>query len=286
MANNVEALKPELWTSYMQDVLEKSLVSFAIADTTLAAELKVGDTIHVPYYNELSVSNYTPGTSITIGDVTATDDYITVTNKKVAPFYIDNVEELQIKPELIGKLSENAAYKLRDAIDQAVLAYASAAEVVLGRSGATDFVTGDTNLTAITLTTGNIVQLFSNCSKVLREKNVEDAGDWIAIIPPSVYQLIEEKVAQTGGDLGDRVLENGYGGRFMGYDLYVSNNLPQSYFYVGRKGMISLIIQQDVKMEIKDVPDKLGRNFIPWVVYGAGALHQNKKRFISVKYTV
>ena len=39
------ALNPEIWTSYIQDVLEKSLVSFAIADTSLSPELKVGDTI-------------------------------------------------------------------------------------------------------------------------------------------------------------------------------------------------------------------------------------------------
>ena len=279
------ALNPELWTSYMQDVLEKSLVSFSIADTSLSPELKVGDEIHVPYFVELTATDYDPGNAITITGVTATDDSITVTTKKIAPFYIDDVQELQAKPEVIGKLSRNAAYKLRDAIDQAVLAHVSAAAVVFGRSGSTDYVTGTTALTSMTATTANIVQMFSEGAKVLREKNVEDAGDWIAIVPPAIYQVIEEKVAQTGSTLADRVLENGYGGRFMGFDLYVSNNLPAGYFYLGRNRMISLVLQQDVKMEIKEVSDKLGRNFIPWVVYGTGVLYQNKNRYISVKCT-
>jgi len=279
------ALNPELWTSYMQDVLEKSLVSFSIADTSLSPELKVGDEIHVPYFVELTATDYDPGNAITITGVTATDDSITVTTKKIAPFYIDDVQELQAKPEVIGKLSRNAAYKLRDAIDQAVLAHVSAAAVVFGRSATTDYVTGTTALTSMTATTANIVQMFSEGAKVLREKNVEDAGDWIAIVPPAIYQVIEEKVAQTGSTLADRVLENGYGGRFMGFDLYVSNNLPAGYFYLGRNRMISLVLQQDVKMEIKEVSDKLGRNFIPWVVYGTGVLYQNKNRYISVKCT-
>jgi len=164
------------------------------------------------------------------------------------------------------------------------LAHVSAASVVFGRSGSTDYVTGTTALTSMTATTANIITLFSKGAQVLREKNVEQI-DWIAIVPPDIYQIIEEKVANTGATLADRILENGYGGRFMGFDLYVSNNLPAGYFYLGRNRMISLVLQQDVKMEIKEVSDKLGRNFIPWVVYGTGVLYQNKNRYISVKCT-
>jgi len=280
------ALNPQVWTSYMQDVLMKSLVSFQVADTSLKPELNVGDRVHVPYFTELTATDYDPGNAITITGVTATDDYIDVRTKKIAPFYIDDVQELQAKPEVIGKLSENAAYKLRDAIDQAALAYVSAATVVFGNSGGTDYATGTTALTSMTATTANIITIFSKGAKVLQEKNVENANDWIAIIPPSIYQVITEKVANTGGSLADRVLENGFGGRFMGFDLYVSNNLPTGYFYMGRKNQISLVLQQDVKMEIKEVSDKLGRNFIPWVVYGAGALTQAKKRYLAVKCTV
>jgi len=276
------ALNPEVWSNYVQDVLEKSLVSFAIADTSLEPELKVGDRIHVPYFAELTATNYTPGQAITLTGVTATDDYIDVTTKKIAPFYIDDIQELQAKPEIIGKLSENAAYKLRDAIDQDVLEGVTAATVKFGLSGSSyATATASGSLTALTVDSSTVIPIFSNAAKVLREKNVEDAGDWIAIITPTIYQAIEEKVASTGGDLADRVLENGYGGRFMGFDLYVTNNLPSNHFYMGRKGMISLIIQKDVTMDIKEVSDKLGRNFIPWVVYGVGVLHENKKRFLD-----
>lgn len=269
----------------MQDVLQKSLVSFAVADTSLEAELKVGTRVHVPYFTELTATDYTPGVAIDITGVTANDDYINVTTKKIAPFYVDEIEELQAKPEIIGKLSANAAYKLRDAIDSAVLAYVSGATVVFGRSDSTDYVTGTTALTSMTATTANITTIFSKASQVLREKNVEEAGDWVAVITPAIYQVIEEKVAGTGASLADTVLQNGYGGKFMGFELYVSNNLPSGYIYIGRNKMISLILQQDVKMEIKEVPNKLGRNFIPWVVYGAGLLTQNRKRFLSVKVT-
>jgi len=280
------ALNPEVWAPYLQDVLMKSLVSFEIADTSLKPELNVGDKVHVPYFIELTAADYDPGNAITITGVTATDDSIDVTTKKIAPFYIDNVQELQAKPEVIGKLSENAAYKLRDAIDTAVLAFVSGAAVVFGTSATTDYVTGTTALTSMTATTANIITMFSKGAKVLQEKYVENANDWIAILTPALYQIITEKVANTGGDLADRVLENGFGGRFMGFDLYVSNSLPSGYFYLGRKAQISLVLQQDVKMEIKEVSDKLGRNFIPWVVYGAGALVQAKKRYLAVKCTV
>lgn len=100
------ALNPQVWTNYMQDVLMKSLVSFQVADTSLAPELKVGDRVHVPYFVELTATNYDPGNAITITGVTATDDYIDVRTKKVAPFYINYLctlgETLSIKLHKFG----------------------------------------------------------------------------------------------------------------------------------------------------------------------------------------
>jgi len=64
VSNDVSAIQPEIWSSMVQVPLYKTLVSFDIATTRLESELQYGDTIHMPYFGDLSAQTYTPGTEI------------------------------------------------------------------------------------------------------------------------------------------------------------------------------------------------------------------------------
>jgi len=212
----------------------------------------------------------------------------------VAPFYVDDIWELQTNYSYAADLAADAAYQLRDNIDQLILAYGSAVGVsALGYSGAgaTTFITTGTtaNLTAIPATTGgtsgSIERVFSQARRWLQSGNVTDAGDWIAVLPPSLIAKIGEYTADKGFNTADSILRNGFTGDFLGFHVYVSNNLPASKAIIGKKGAIDLILQSDIKMQIKEEPKKLGRNFIPWTVYGAGILTKNKLRTLNVMIT-
>jgi len=79
MGNTVSAaLNPEIWVNRIQIPLRNSLVALEVCDTTLEADLKVGDMVHFPYIGTLEATDYTPGTALTAQDFTATNDYIDV----------------------------------------------------------------------------------------------------------------------------------------------------------------------------------------------------------------
>lgn len=264
-------------------------MAFDIARTELRDEIQVGDEIHRMYVSNVGTAEYTPGTDVVITGVTATDDSISIDQKYVAPFYIDDVEMLQAKPKYAAELADDASYQLRDTIDTAVLDNASAVGVsALGTSGGSTgtFVTGTTaEVSAITATSATIVNVFVSARKYLKKGNVEQNGDWVAIISPDVAALIDEVGIEKGFNVADSSLRNGYAGDFLGFHVYISNNLPDSTCYIGKNKCIDLIMQKAPTMEIKEEPKKLGRNFIAWTVWGDGVLTKNKDRFINAMLT-
>jgi hypothetical protein len=270
----------------MQVPLRKSLVGIeSCCDTTFEADLTYGDTIHYPYHSDLSVGNYTPGTDVTVSDVTATDETLLVDQKKYTAFYIDRIEEIQTRYDLIAAFSDEAAYKLKDTIDTAIFA-----EVANAASALDDGDIGGTAGSGISATTANIIKVFTAARKKLREMNVEEAADWVAVISPMVASVIEETATGKGFQIADATLRNGYAGDFLGFRCYVTNNLTTTTYggktcelaYFGKARSIHLVMQQAPRVDIKEEPKKLGRNFIAWALFGLKTFTKNKKRFLKV----
>ena len=288
MANTVSAaLVPEMWPPRIQLNLKKSLVALEVCDTKLEADLHYGDTLHFPYIDSLAATPYTPGNSYSIQDFTATDDTITVNTYKVVPFYVDDVYALQSHQDYASAVADDAAYQLRDAIDSDALGEVTAGIRFGDTSGsAGTYVTGTTaNTTAIASSSANIDDVFVAARQALREGNVVEDGDWIAIMRPEVAADIELMAMNAGFNVADSTLRNGYAGDFLGFHIYVSNNMPSGHMYVGKRGAIKLVVQKEPNMVIKDVPDKLGKNFAPSIIYGQKVFTRDAKRFLDVQIT-
>lgn len=266
----------EYWTPFLQAPLYKSLVALEVANTRLEAYLKDGDTVNHSYIEMPDVVDYTPNTDISSFDIlTAEKEQLVVNQVKVAPFYVDRIEELQTNIAMVAELGERAAYKLRDEIDKHVFNET-------GNGTAWDF--------GSSLSVDNIINFFSGAGKRLRELNVEEI-DWVAVVTPAVASLIEIKATATGGfKLADAAFKNGYAGDFIGFKVYVSNNLPDSsdgkVLYMGRRGMIDLVMQAAPQMKISDAEDRLGYKFKPHTVYGTKVFHENSKRFLAADVTI
>ena len=283
-----DALNREVWSAKMQVNLEKSLVAFKIARTELRDEIKDGDVIHRMYVSNVGTAEYDPGTDIVVTGATATDDTITIDQKYISAFYVDDIEMLQASLNYASELANDASYQLSNLIDTAVLENTNTIGVsALGISGS-DYVTGTTaaaSLTAITATSATIVQVFNAATKWLRKGNVEQDGSWVAVIGPEVAGVIELAGIEKGFNVADASLKNGYAGDFLGFHIYISNNLPTSKCYIGKSKCIDLIMQRAPKMDIKEEPKKLGKNFIASTVWGDGVLHRNMDRFLNVMLT-
>jgi hypothetical protein len=289
--SNISAMVPSYWSDLMQVPLRKSLVSEEVADTQFDAKLKKGDTVHYPYLGETASQAYSPGSEITAQDVTATDEMLVVDTMRTVPNYVEDIELLQSNYNYQMDIADNGAYQLKDDIDTAVFSQISAGAIsgmyssdptanvlTLGTIGA---VTAGNEITA---TSANVAKIFSEVRKNLRAANVEDAGDWCTVIDPDVAMQIELYGTEKGFNVSDSTIKNGYAGDFLGFQVYISNNLPTGgYCYFGRKKMIHLAAQVPPKMTIKDVPKQLGKYLIASTAYGVKTFNYHARRFLAVR---
>lgn len=303
ITNDVSAIQPEIWSSMVQVPLYKSLVALEVANMRFSDTLKYGDTLHVPYFGSLSAQTYTPGTTIS---ATAQDwafDNLVVSSYKHVTFYVDDPRSLTINVDQARELATEAAYQLKDVIDQHVFANITGADGFVA-ADAQDLL-GGTNAMPVSAGTANIIQLFAGARKVLRQRNVDETGDWVAVVTPTVASYIESKAAQVGFNVADSTLRNGYAGDFMGFQVYISNNLPSGKMtaiapgaggvtatglsattgksiYFGKKGMIDVAMLRAPALEIRKKDDMIGSNFITWTVYGSTVLSKNRSRGLNV----
>lgn len=302
VSNDVSAITPELWSRTVQKNLRKSLVAMEIANMQLSEELKFADTIHVPYVAELSAQDYTPGTSLSATNLDWKFDSLVVSTYKHVTFYIDDVEALQSNVAQMRPLAEDAAYQLGNAIDTHVF------NNITGADGFTSFqsdagtLQGGTAHRPISAGSAAIIEIFGNARKLLRQNDVEEMGDWAAVVTPQIAFYIESKATSVGFNVADATLRNGYTGDFMGFQVFISNNLPsgkcstvsltlstaavsatscKSIFF-GRKGMINVVMQRTPALEIRKKDDMLGANFITWTVYGSAIFTRNQSRGLNV----
>ncbi len=287
---HISAMVPSYWSDMMQVPLRKSLVASAVANTQFESKLRNGDTINFPYLSETAAQDYAPGSEFTAQEASATMENLVVDTMKVVPNYVEDIELLQSKYNYQVEIADNAAYQLRDAIDTATFVHVSGAVSGLYADGTGNVITEGAIATitagdAITATTANVASIFSAARKRLRKQNVEEAGDWCVVITPDIAEKIELYGTEKGFSVADATIRNGYAGNFLGFQVYISNNLPSGYTYFGKKGMIHLVAQVPPTMEIKDVEKQLGKNLVASTAYGTKAFLRNRSRFLTVKLT-
>lgn len=219
MANSIgnDLLSPQLWSARLQYLLKNSLVSAAIANTEERAGLKYGYRVHRPYTGDVYAMTYTRDTVPTFQNMVATDEYLDVDQAKIVPLYLDDIDDIQNKYSAMDKYTERAAYQMRNKIDQGVLAQVSNALL--------------SNSAAVSLTTNNVFQYFSEAKAALFNNGVEDSMPWYAVVDGDTVSVIEQVLGFNGFKTSDDVLENGYGianylGNWMGLEMFRSQNLP------------------------------------------------------------
>ncbi len=296
--SEISAITPDIWSEVLQVPLYKSLVAMDVCNLDMRKQLTVGDRINKSYFGDLSAQTYLPGTGFSAQTPDFTLEYIDIKTKEVVAIYVDDLEALQANVSVGMEMAEEMGYRLKDAIDTAALAL-----VVKGETkDAADMDVNGVDTRALCATTANIINVFSRARKELRDNNVRENGDWIAILSTTVAALIEYKAANVGYSVADSTLRNGYVGDFMGFHIYVSNNLPSGnvtanadvsaacstetgaadYLYFGKQGAIDLVLQKAPSMVIKDRSGFLGKNFVTSTIWGQKVFNKNASRFIVV----
>lgn len=222
MSNDLSVFTPEYWSKRMQIVRFKLPVYRALANFEERATLNNGDTVHRPYRTRLRVKTYSRGTAVTPQDVSGTDETLVVDTAKIVPFYVDDLDGVQNKWDMVNKFADDAGKELELYIDGDFLA-----EVVQADSTVDDGDIGGTAGNAIAPSTSNILSIFAAAGKKLNRQNI-GMEDRFAVVSPTIYQILTEYLAGKDTNMGDTVGMNGKVGKtVMGFEVYLSN---QTYY--------------------------------------------------------
>lgn len=210
-----------------QDILQKSLVGWKVANTRLESDLSWGTTVqrNILDMSGVQVRDVVRYTDRTIGTLADSSETIVINKQKAADFALDSWDKLQMKPLQLGEnAGKQCALKLRRYID---------ADLLNETLNAFDtFDDGDLGGTAgnpITLiptgTSENVGKTFSDLQAKLVSNNIEENGDLVLVIDPYTASAINQNILGKNIALTDLTLKNGYAGPILSFKTFISNNL-------------------------------------------------------------
>jgi len=207
--------KPTMWADSILENLDNAHVFGALANKEYEGTISgAGSSVKISEVGNVSVTAYA-GT-VNYEELDDASKELLIDKKAYAAVSIDDVDNVQSKPKLLSKLSERMAYGMANYIDADIASlYSSAGITVTGTTGS------PTNVTSATT-----ISLFSGAGRELDEANAPQEGR-VAVIPPWLKEkMILAKIIRDTDN--SATVTNGFVGRFLGFDVYVSNNVSHS----------------------------------------------------------
>jgi len=222
MSQDITAMSASYLSRRIGQKLYKMLVFRSLASFVEMDQLKDGESVDRPYRADIVVENYTKGTALTAQDLTATADVLTVNVIKAALIYVDDVDKIQNRWSAANAWGDEIGKRLAIALD-AVFLY----EVTNAADTIDSGDVGGTASQGITVTTSNIDKVFSAINKKFDVNNVA-LGERNLVMSPQFKEVLIQRVGGKETALGDKTSLNANVGRYLGLELYLSNNLTGS----------------------------------------------------------
>lgn len=208
---------PEIWSAQILDRLDKSLVYAGpmVVNRKYEGEIAAqGDTVRIRSFGNPTISSYSKGGTLTYEQLTDAQRSLTVDQGKSFSFAVDDIDRAQAS----GALEEGlvgASYGLRDVADQYVAG--------LYTGAATANQLGTISVT----TAAGAWTVLRKLRTALNKANVPMDGRY-AILPAFFEGLLfeDDRLVRVDASGTDQALRNGYIGRALGFNLFMSNNAP------------------------------------------------------------
>jgi hypothetical protein len=280
---SVQNFIPTVWSAKLFQTLDKSHVLVNRCNRDYEGEISdYGDSVKINAIGEITIGNYQKNvTSITPEQLDDAQTILNIDQAKYFAFYVDDVDQAQTKPKVMGEAMRKAGYALADTADRFIAAkYSEAGNTVTG-AGST------------AVTSARVVGVLGYAGQLLDEKNVPTQGRWMVVPPWFHTKLVLAKILQTDGSVvADPEFANGYIGRAMGFDIYLSNNITTtgtvpnvtSYVMAGHPRAISFA-EQIVKMEAYRPENSFSDAVKGLHVYGGKVIDPNALVSITAIYS-
>ena len=283
---------PAVYSKKVLNFFRKSSVAEAITNTDYAGEIaSFGDSVKIIKEPTITVYQYERGADVTQTKLTDAEITLIVDTANAFKFIVDDIETSMSHVNFKEVASSSAAYALRDAFDEGVIATmfsgvsSSSPNHILGSDNATDLAAGTFD------GTGNLdvgfasgehdpIDVLSHMSRLLDEQNVPEEGRWFLANPEFYEQLVQSssKVLSVDYNAGQGSIRNGLvsSGKLRGFDMYKSNNIASTSNAAGKciaGHMSSTATAQTItSTEVIRDPDSFGDIVRGLHVYGAKVL--------------
>jgi len=283
---------PSIFSKKVLNFFRKASVAEAITNTDYAGEISgFGDSVKIIKEPEITVYTYERGADVTQTKLTDVETTLIVDVANAFKFKVDDIETAMSHVNFKEVASSSAAYALRDAFDEGVIAKiiagvsAASPNHILGSDSATDLAAGTFD------GTGNLdigfgssehdpLDIMAHMARLLDEQNIPEEGRWF-LAPPSFYEQLSQassKLMSVDFNSGQGGIRNGLvsSGKLRGFDMYKSNNIAATTNAAGQLvcGHISstATAQTITSTEVLRDPDSFGDICRGLHVYGAKVL--------------
>ena len=206
---------PQVWSARLQENLRKALVFGALCNRSYEGDIaKFGDTVHINTLNDVTVRAYDPSVSIEDPEqLSGTDTILTIDHGTYYNFFLNDVDAVQARADLMDAAMRNAAYHLAVDAENYILSTI--------REGA-----GQKKTESIPAeSAGGLYALLLKIKTAMDTAGVPRA-DRKLILPPALETtLLLDNRFITGSDAAAARLAEGAVARAAGFDIYLSADL-------------------------------------------------------------
>jgi len=281
---------PAVYSKKVLNFFRKASVAEAITNTDYAGEITAfGDSVRIIKEPTITVYQYERGQDVTQTKLTDQEITLVVDTANAFKFIVDDIETSMSHVNFKEVASSSAAYALRDAFDEGVIAKmqaglsASSPDHTLGADSATALGSGVYDgAGAIDLGVGETdpLDVLARMARLLDAQNVPEEGRWVVASPDFYEQLSQSssKLLSVDYNAGQGSIRNGLvsSGKLRGFSMYKSNNLPATSNATGflMAGHISAVAtaQTITSTEVIRDPSSFGDIVRGLHVYGAKVL--------------
>jgi N4-gp56 family major capsid protein len=218
----VNNFKPAIWAGDILENLNKELVyaQSSVVNRDYEGIIKqYGDEVEIFGIGRINSKTYSPGS-----DIDAPDDLqssltkIKIDQRIYFNVHIDDVDKRQAKPYIRQRITQEAAYSIKNTIDQYVANLYTDASL-------NNLIGNDSS--PKTINSPNLAyECLVDLGVKLSKCNIPKKGRWV-IVPPDFMGYMQKddrfvKYTEASVD----VLKNGLIARAAGFDIYESNNVP------------------------------------------------------------
>lgn len=217
---------PEIWSAELLVNLHNDLVfgSPAVVNSDYTGDIsRFGDTVRINSIGGVTVTDYVKDTNFSTGRqvLSSAQQVLVIDQSKMFNFEIDDIDEAQTNPKLMGAAMREAAFALGNTADGFLSGLIS--DATPDGTTASGNHLGDISRTDPADTYEALVDL----ARLLDENNASPEGRWV-VVNPLVYSILlkDARFVSFGTEVNRAAIRNRVLGTIAGFNVLSSNQVP------------------------------------------------------------